>query len=70
MDNRDCGWFESLVNTEGFQTGRSGELVWRKFESLVNTEGFQTDCTIACQLLTFESLVNTEGFQTMNIPET
>ena len=34
--------FESLVNTEGFQTGFI-ELDHRdEFESLVNTEGFQT----------------------------
>ena len=34
--------FESLVNTEGFQTIKKGaaHTIW--FESLVNTEGFQT----------------------------
>ena len=34
--------FESLVNTEGFQTVHVGEIRGRPFESLVNTEGFQT----------------------------
>ena len=34
--------FESLVNTEGFQTGQRNGKLRRKFESLVNTEGFQT----------------------------
>ena len=34
--------FESLVNTEGFQTVHMGEIRGRPFESLVNTEGFQT----------------------------
>ena len=34
--------FESLVNTEGFQTGDRRETHRTLFESLVNTEGFQT----------------------------
>ncbi len=34
--------FESLVNTEGFQTGWNACLREIVFESLVNTEGFQT----------------------------
>ena len=34
--------FESLVNTEGFQTRRRDGLRETLFESLVNTEGFQT----------------------------
>ena len=34
--------FESLVNTEGFQT-KVHVYIWQlPFESLVNTEGFQT----------------------------
>ena len=35
-------WFESLVNTEGFQTPFPPILILSSFESLVNTEGFQT----------------------------
>ena len=34
--------FESLVNTEGFQTASDCFYVHAWFESLVNTEGFQT----------------------------
>ena len=34
--------FESLVNTEGFQTEAEDVIAALKFESLVNTEGFQT----------------------------
>ena len=34
--------FESLVNTEGFQTYTNICVIACKFESLVNTEGFQT----------------------------
>ena len=34
--------FESLVNTEGFQTTGSNNRANDMFESLVNTEGFQT----------------------------
>ena len=34
--------FESLVNTEGFQTVNVEEYWGKGFESLVNTEGFQT----------------------------
>ena len=34
--------FESLVNTEGFQTERLSAHLPFTFESLVNTEGFQT----------------------------
>ena len=34
--------FESLVNTEGFQTYIAGVRRKNQFESLVNTEGFQT----------------------------
>ena len=34
--------FESLVNTEGFQTGVPCVVPSAWFESLVNTEGFQT----------------------------
>ena len=34
--------FESLVNTEGFQTTNHALTLRDKFESLVNTEGFQT----------------------------
>ena len=36
------GTFESLVNTEGFQTEARSERSKELFESLVNTEGFQT----------------------------
>ena len=36
------GRFESLVNTEGFQTTQESRNKYFKFESLVNTEGFQT----------------------------
>ena len=52
--------FESLVNTEGFQTALV--ISWRviKFESLVNTEGFQTQIQTDAQECEFESLVNTE----------
>ena len=42
---RGCGcweWFESLVNTEGFQTKVAVINYESTFESLVNTEGFQT----------------------------
>ena len=35
-------WFESLVNTEGFQTVLKMDHNECQFESLVNTEGFQT----------------------------
>ena len=56
--------FESLVNTEGFQTGQRNGKLRRKFESLVNTEGFQTDQLVSVFCEVFESLVNTEGFQT------
>ena len=34
--------FESLVNTEGFQTRKIKCKDSEPFESLVNTEGFQT----------------------------
>ena len=34
--------FESLVNTEGFQTKERCNIDYLWFESLVNTEGFQT----------------------------
>ena len=34
--------FESLVNTEGFQTQIQTDAQECEFESLVNTEGFQT----------------------------
>ena len=34
--------FESLVNTEGFQTEKTLISLPGMFESLVNTEGFQT----------------------------
>ena len=34
--------FESLVNTEGFQTHSKTLRTINLFESLVNTEGFQT----------------------------
>ena len=34
--------FESLVNTEGFQTPHFRRVHIQPFESLVNTEGFQT----------------------------
>ena len=56
--------FESLVNTEGFQTSDVGLCRITQFESLVNTEGFQTAADMQPQQLLFESLVNTEGFQT------
>ena len=56
--------FESLVNTEGFQTVHMGEIRGRPFESLVNTEGFQTGEVKTQTCMKFESLVNTEGFQT------
>ena len=56
--------FESLVNTEGFQTGQLTLPTAKAFESLVNTEGFQTLRRIVRDWLQFESLVNTEGFQT------
>ena len=35
--------FESLVNTEGFQTVDNKMTANPGFESLVNTEGFQTE---------------------------
>ena len=57
--------FESLVNTEGFQTEACQIRRPVRFESLVNTEGFQTLRSILCDGLQFESLVNTEGFQTI-----
>ena len=57
--------FESLVNTEGFQTKRSCSSDDWVFESLVNTEGFQTQIQTDAQECEFESLVNTEGFQTI-----
>ena len=57
------GGFESLVNTEGFQTETDSNRHSRLFESLVNTEGFQTDFTQIFICIQFESLVNTEGFQ-------
>ena len=56
--------FESLVNTEGFQTVRYAECKLCLFESLVNTEGFQTWVSGYTLAYRFESLVNTEGFQT------
>ena len=56
--------FESLVNTEGFQTIRRDESNPISFESLVNTEGFQTRGICPCIRTSFESFVNTEGFQT------
>ena len=59
--------FESLVNTEGFQTVQSGLAQITSFESLVNTEGFQTLPKPRVQKLVFESLVNTEGFQTSDV---
>ena len=56
--------FESLVNTEGFQTATAKVVDYDSFESLVNTEGFQTQYKIILLIFSFESLVNTEGFQT------
>ena len=56
--------FESLVNTEGFQTCSIASKHSIVFESLVNTEGFQTRNTVIPHGCEFESLVNTEGFQT------
>ncbi len=56
--------FESLVNTEGFQTIHIGFRIHQRFESLVNTEGFQTGVPCVVPSAWFESLVNTEGFQT------
>ena len=56
--------FESLVNTEGFQTCCKRCYQQGKFESLVNTEGFQTVVRLNRKDIEFESLVNTEGFQT------
>ena len=56
--------FESLVNTEGFQTAVPARNQTSKFESLVNTEGFQTSRLRNSTPDRFESLVNTEGFQT------
>ena len=41
-----CFPFESLVNTEGFQTAKPDSLPDFEFESLVNTEGFQTTITM------------------------
>ena len=38
--------FESLVNTEGFQTKGKPIANREEFESLVNTEGFQTTITM------------------------
>ena len=57
--------FESLVNTEGFQTVNVEEYWGKGFESLVNTEGFQTFKGLRKTTQQFESLVNTEGFQTI-----
>ena len=57
--------FESLVNTEGFQTACPSVPLLPLFESLVNTEGFQTIVIIHNHHIWFESLVNTEGFQTV-----
>ena len=41
--------FESLVNTEGFQTTYRNYPISGQFESLVNTEGFQT--SVVCPYL-------------------
>ena len=57
--------FESLVNTEGFQTQAVWKMTAEAFESLVNTEGFQTTQESRNKYFKFESLVNTEGFQTV-----
>ena len=43
--NQQHRQFESLVNTEGFQTRDLQRLHRAQFESLVNTEGFQTGIT-------------------------
>ena len=59
--------FESLVNTEGFQTNTQENSLETWFESLVNTEGFQTIWLLKRLKDRFESLVNTEGFQTKNL---
>ena len=59
------GGFESLVNTEGFQTDFTQIFICIQFESLVNTEGFQTAASCRLSPTPFESLVNTEGFQTI-----
>ena len=59
-----CFPFESLVNTEGFQTIPLLQSPKEAFESLVNTEGFQTAKPDSLPDFEFESLVNTEGFQT------
>ena len=59
--------FESLVNTEGFQTGTASFTPTFLFESLVNTEGFQTVKEPVEAVWEFESLVNTEGFQTQSL---
>ena len=46
MEGRGVHWqFESLVNTEGFQTAYTPNYGKLAFESLVNTEGFQTSET-------------------------
>ena len=46
MDCEKQDWFESLVNTEGFQTLHLWNTNEGLFESLVNTEGFQTTITM------------------------
>ena len=48
MDSGYHGYvrFESLVNTEGFQTKNIEKTKNIEFESLVNTEGFQTPRSI------------------------
>ena len=63
-NDTDVEEFESLVNTEGFQTLKSWFSLLLLFESLVNTEGFQTARYGCIIRYGFESLVNTEGFQT------
>ena len=67
LQNTSMRSFESLVNTEGFQTMVYLQRLHERFESLVNTEGFQTPYLMWQYSYQFESLVNTEGFQTSHL---
>ena len=61
-----CGWFESFVNSEEYQTLFNVWLPSSLFESFVNSEEYQTIFSNIKILPMFESFVNSEEYQTYN----
>ena len=56
--------FESLVNTEGFQTDDIRHCLKLGLRVLLIRKDFKQQSGVLSYLQEFESLVNTEGFQT------